>query len=197
MAWRRVLKKTYDWLIRLAGRPHAVWWLAAVSFAESSFLPLPPDPLLLAMALARPERAWRLAAICTAGSVLGGLLGYLIGYAAFDVIGQPLLRAFHYEAGFSRFQAMAVDYGFWLILAKGLTPIPFKIVTIGSGVLHYNLVLFVIASVITRGGRFFLVAGLLRYYGVRARDFIERRLAWVLTGGLAMAALGGLMLVYL
>ncbi len=192
-----MLNNLYNRMLRLAGRKDAVWWLAGVSFAESSFLPLPPDPLLLAMALARPERAWRLAAICTLASVAGGLLGYLIGYAAFDLIGRPLLRFFHYEAGFARFQAMAQDYGFWLILAKGLTPIPFKIVTIGSGVVHYNLALFVIASVITRGGRFFLIAGLLRYYGDSARVFIEKRLALVMTGGLAMLALGVALLVYL
>lgn len=187
----------YAWMLRLAGRRDAVWWLAGVSFAESSFLPLPPDPLLLAMALARPDRAWRLAGICTIASVAGGLLGYLIGYAAFDAIGQPLLRALHYEAGFQRFQLLSAKYGFWIILAKGLTPIPFKIVTIGSGVLHYNLGLFLLASVLTRGGRFFVVAALLRYYGESARDFIERRLALVLSGGLLLAALGVVMVVYL
>ena len=187
----------YDWMLRLAARPDAIWWLAGVSFAESSFLPLPPDPLLLAMALARPHRAWRLAWVCTLASVAGGLLGYLIGYAAFDMIGQPLLDAFHYEAGFLRFQQMINQYGFWIILAKGLTPIPFKIVTIGSGVMHYNLGLFLLASIITRGGRFLLIAAILRYFGDSAREFIERRLALVLSGGLAMLVLGVVILIYL
>ncbi len=184
-------------MMRLAVRPDAVWWLAGVSFAESSFLPLPPDPLLLAMSLAKPERAWWLATVCTVGSVAGGVLGYVIGYALFDVLAQPLLHAYGYEAGFARFTEMYAKYGLWVILLKGLTPIPFKIVTIASGAAKYNFAVFLLASFITRGGRFFLIAALLRRYGEGARDFVERRLALVLCGGLAMLVLGVVMLRYI
>lgn len=192
-----MLQALYNRLMGLAGRPGAAWWLAGVSFAESSFLPLPPDPLLLAMAMARPDRAWRLAAIATVASVAGGLLGYAIGYAAFDLIGRPLLHAFHYEEGFARFKSLIDRYGFWIIMAKGVTPIPFKVVAIGSGVLHYDLGLFVLASVITRGARFLLIAAVLRAFGQRAREFVERRLALLLSGGLLLAALGVAMVIYL
>jgi membrane protein YqaA with SNARE-associated domain len=174
-----MLHRAYSRVLALAIRPHAPWWLFGVAFAESSFFPVPPDALLLPMALARPERAWRLALICTIGSVLGGILGYYIGYALFDVVAQPLIRAYHYEAAFARFRETYAQWGLWVILIKGLTPIPFKIVTIASGAAKFNFAVFVAACVVTRGGRFFLVAGLLRVFGTKVRDFIERRLTLV------------------
>ena len=174
-----MLHKMYQSVLSLAARPRAAWWLAAISFAESSFFPIPPDALLVPMALARPDRAWRYAAICTMASVLGGILGYYLGYALFDVLATPLLRAYHYEAAFARFKDTYAEYGLWVILVKGLTPIPYKIVTIASGAASFNFPIFLAASVVTRGARFFLVATLLHFYGEQIRDFIERRLTLV------------------
>ena len=185
-----MLQRTYRGVLALAASPRAPWWLAAVAFAESSFFPIPPDALLIPMALARPHRAWRLAVICTLASVAGGALGYLIGYALFDQLAQPLLRAYHYEAAFARFQHTYAQWGLWVILVKGLTPIPYKIVTIASGAAHFDFALFMAASAVTRGLRFFLVAALIRRFGEPVRDFIERRLTLV-TSAVAAAIVGG------
>ena len=176
-----MLRRLYDRVIALSASRHAPWWLAAIAFAESSFFPIPPDALLIPMALARPDRAWRLALVCTIASVLGGILGYYIGYALFDVLATPLLRAYHYEAAFARFKDTYAEWGLWVILVKGLTPIPFKIVTIASGAASFNFPLFVAACIVTRGARFFLVATLLHFYGEHVRGFIERRLTLVTT----------------
>jgi len=176
-----MLQRLYQRVLALAASRHAPTWLAVISFAESSFFPIPPDALLVPMALARPERAWRLALICTVASVLGGILGYYIGYALFDVLATPLLRAYHYEAAFARFKDTYAEWGLWVILVKGLTPIPYKIVTIASGAASYNFPIFVAASIVTRGARFFLVATLLHFFGDKVRDFIERRLTLVTT----------------
>jgi membrane protein YqaA with SNARE-associated domain len=165
----------------LSSRPRAAGWLALIAFAEASCFPIPPDVLLIPMALARPRAAWRLAAICTLASVAGGALGYLIGYAFFDVIAMPLLRAYHYDAAFHAFQATFAKYGVAIILVKGLTPIPYKIVTIAAGAAKFNFSLFMLASLITRGGRFLLIATLLHFFGDRVRVFIERRLTLVTT----------------
>ncbi|MDA8249798.1 MAG: DedA family protein [Rhodospirillales bacterium] len=189
-----MIQRFYRGLLALAASPRAPWWLAAVAFAESSFFPVPPDALLIPMALARPHRAWRFAAICTAASVAGGALGYLIGYALFDRLAQPLLRAYHYEAAFAHFQATYAQWGLWVILVKGLTPIPYKIVTIASGAAHFNFAVFMAASAVTRGLRFFLVAALLRRYGPPVRDFIERRLTLVTTG-VAAGIVGGFLVL--
>jgi membrane protein YqaA with SNARE-associated domain len=174
-----MLRRAYDRILRLAGTPHAPWWLAAIAFAEASFFPIPPDVLLVPMVLARPRRAWILASICTLGSVAGGALGYLIGYALFDRVAAPLLALYHYDAAFAAFQDKYAQYGLWVILIKGLTPIPYKIVTIASGAAAFSFPLFMAASLVTRGARFFLVAGLLRFYGEPVRDFIEQRLTLV------------------
>lgn len=174
-----MLRTLYHRVLSLAASPRAPLWLAVISFAESSFFPIPPDALLVPMALARPDRAWRLALICTIASVLGGILGYYIGYALFDVLATPLLRAYHYEAAFARFKDTYAEWGLWVILVKGMTPIPYKIVTIASGAASFNFPLFVAASIVTRGARFFLVATLLHFYGEQVREFIERRLTLV------------------
>lgn len=176
-----MLRRLYDRVLALAASPRAPWWLAVVSFAESSFFPIPPDVLLVPMALSRPERAWRFATICTIASVLGGVLGYIIGYALFDVIARPLLAAYHYEAAFQRFKDTYAEWGLWVILVKGLTPIPYKIVTIASGAASFNFAVFLAASVVTRGARFFLLAGLLNKFGEPIREFIEKRLTLVTT----------------
>ena len=185
-----MLMRVYRRVLTLAASSHAAWWLAAVAFAESSFFPVPPDALLVPMVLARPQRAWRLAALCTAASVAGGALGYLIGYALFDQLARPLLHAYHYDDAFARFQAMYARWGLWVILVKGMTPIPYKIVTIASGAARFDFPLFMAASLATRGVRFFLVAALLRRFGPPVRDFIERRLTLV-TSAIAVGILGG------
>ena len=174
-----MLRRFYDRVLALAASPRAPWWLAAISFAESSFFPVPPDALLVPMVLARPERAYRLALICTLASVAGGVLGYVIGYALYDAVAGPLIRFYHYEAAAESFVQRFQEYGLWVILIKGLTPIPYKIVTIASGLAHFNFGVFLAASVLTRGARFFLVAALLRRYGSPVREFIERRLTLV------------------
>ncbi len=176
-----MLRRLYDRVLALSASRHAPWWLAIVSFAESSFFPVPPDALLVPMIIARPERAWRLAGLCTAASVLGGLLGYVIGYALYDTLAAPLIRFYHYEAAAQSFIERFNEWGLWVILIKGLTPIPYKIVTITSGLTHFNVAVFVAASIVTRGARFFLLAALLRRYGEPIRAWIERRLTLVTT----------------
>jgi membrane protein YqaA with SNARE-associated domain len=189
-----MLHRLYSRVLALAASPRAPWWLAVIAFAESSCFPIPPDILLIPMALARPERAWRLAAVCTIASVLGGALGYYIGYAVFDQLARPVIAFYGYGARFEAFQALYAQYGLWIILIKGLTPIPYKIVTIASGAAHFDFWLFMAASVVTRGARFFLVAALIRAFGVKVRDFIERRLTLV-TSAVAAGVIGGFLVL--
>jgi membrane protein YqaA with SNARE-associated domain len=185
-----MLRRLYDRVLALSASPQAPWWLAVIAFAESSFFPIPPDVLLIPMALARPQRAWLLALICTVASVTGGMLGYYIGYALFDIVATPLLHAYHYEAAFARFKDTYAEWGLWVILIKGLTPIPYKIVTIASGAAAFSFPVFVAASIATRGARFFIVATLLHYYGEPVRVFVERRLTLV-TSLVALGIVGG------
>ncbi len=189
-----MLDRLYQRVLALSASRHAPWWLALVSFAEASFFPVPPDVVLVPMALARPGLAWRYAAICTAASVVGGALGYLIGYALFDQLAAPLLHAYHYDAAFARFQETYAKWGLWVILVKGLTPIPYKIVTIASGAAKFDFAVFMAASVATRGARFFLVATLLHFYGDHVRVFIERRLMLV-TSAIAVGVVGGVVVL--
>jgi len=191
-----MIRRLYHKLLALAGTPRASLWLAVVAFAESSFFPVPPDALLIPMMLARPARAWRLAAICTAASVAGGALGYLIGVALFDQFAAPLLRAYGYGEAYARFQESFAAWGVWVILIKGLTPIPYKIVTIAAGAAHFNFAVFIAASLATRGARFFLLAALLRRFGPGVRDFIERRLTLVTTAA-AAGLVGGFLVLRL
>lgn len=189
-----MLRRLYDRVLALSASPRAPAWLALVSFAESSFFPVPPDALLIPMVLARPERAWRLAAVCTVASVLGGLLGYYIGYALYDQVALPLIRFYHYEAAADAFVARFNEWGLWVILIKGLTPIPYKIVTITSGLAHFNLGVFIAASVVTRGARFFLLAFLLRRFGPPIQAWIEQRLTLV-TSVAAASIVGGFLVL--
>ena len=170
-----MLRKLYDWVINLAASRHAPKALAAVSFAESSFFPIPPDVMLAPMVLARPERAFVYAAICTAASVIGGMFGYAIGVFLAPV-GHQILALFGHPEGQAEFQQWFARWGVWIILIKGLTPIPYKLVTITSGLARFDLVTFVWASVLTRGARFFLSAVLLKYFGPHIRAEVERRL---------------------
>jgi membrane protein YqaA with SNARE-associated domain len=185
-----MLRDVYHRTLALAGSPRAGWWLALVAFTEASCFPIPPDVLLIPMALARPQRAWRLAFICTVASVCGGALGYYIGYAVFNQLARPVIEFYGYGAKFAAFQAMYAEWGIWVILIKGLTPIPYKIVTIASGAAKFNFWVFMAASVVTRGARFFIVATLLHFWGERVKDFIERRLTLVTTG-VAVGIVGG------
>jgi len=194
--WERpaMLRRVYEWIIARAASPRAHWWLGLIAFAEASFFPLPPDTLLIPMALARPRAAWHLALICTICSVAGGALGYLIGDELFNQLATPILAAYHYQAVFATFQAKFATYGLALILIKGLTPIPYKIVTIAAGAARFNFPLFMLASLITRGGRFFIEAALLWRFGDRAEHFIEKHLTLV-TSAIAIALVGGFFLV--
>ena len=192
-----MLRSLYARAIALSASPLAPLWLGLIAFAEASFFPLPPDLLLVPMVIARPRHAWALAAICTAGSVAGGCLGYLIGAELLDRIAMPILRAYHAEAALGNFHTMYARWGMWVILVKGLTPIPYKLVTIASGAAHFNFGVFVAASFVSRGTRFFLEAALLRRYGDAARDFIERRLGLVTTAFLALLVAGVVALRFL
>src|SRR5258708_27398869 len=182
-----MLRRLYDWCIDAAGKPYAAWVLGAVSFVESSFFPVPPDIMLIPMALAKPDRAWRYAVICTLTSVAGGILGYLIGAVLYDSVGLWLVRLYGYGGKIEAVREAYAQYGHWIILLKGLTPIPYKIVTIASGFAGYNFGLFVFLSLLTLGARFFARAFLLKRYGPQARIMIEKRLGfWVTTGALIL-----------
>jgi membrane protein YqaA with SNARE-associated domain len=185
-----MIRALYDWVLRQAEKPYAECILFAMAVAEASVFPLPPDILLLPLAIARRDRAWRLAAICTAGSVLGGLIGYGIGAAAMATLGQWVVTTYHLQNAFQNFHDQFNKWGVWVILAKGLTPIPFKLVTIASGVAGLNLGMFVLACIITRGMRFFLIAALVRKFGEPIRTFIEKYLTWVALGVLAAVVAG-------
>jgi len=171
-----MLRRLYDWCIDAAGKPHAAWILGAVSFAESSFFPVPPDAMLIPMALARPDRAFYFATVCTVASVAGGVLGYFIGAELYATVGHWLIGLYGYGDKVEAFREAYAHYGAWIILLKGLTPIPYKIVTITSGFAGFDIWLFIVLSVVTRGVRFFLLAVLLNRYGDRARHIIEKRL---------------------
>jgi membrane protein YqaA with SNARE-associated domain len=172
-----MLKRIYDWCVQAADKPYALWILAAVAFAESSFFPIPPDVMLAPMSLAQPKRAWLFAAVCTAASVLGGILGYTIGALLYDSVGHWLIDLYGLGGKVEAFRASYAQWGAVIILAKGLTPIPYKLVTITSGFAGYNIWLFVLFSIITRGGRFFIAALVLNRYGDWIRARIEQHLA--------------------
>ena len=185
-----MFRRLYDWVIALAGHRHAVPAMGAVSFLESSFFPIPPDVMLVPMVLANRAKAFRIALVCTVMSVLGGLLGYAIGYYLFETLGAWVVRVYGLQSAQESFQAGFDRYGTWIILIKGLTPIPYKLVTIASGAAHFDLFTFVWASIVTRGVRFFLISALLWKFGEPVRAFIEKHLT-VLTWGFLIALIGG------
>lgn len=191
-----MFRKLYDWVLRMAGHRHAVRYMGAVSFAESSFFPIPPDVMVVPMVLARRDQAYWIATVCTVTSVLGGVLGYAIGYFLYDSLGQLLIRLYGMQEGIEEFRHWFATYGAAIVLLKGFTPIPFKLVTIASGFAAFNFPLFVLCAVITRGARFFLLAWALKRWGEPVQAFIEKRLtlvSWlfliVLIGGFALVAL--------
>ena len=185
-----MLRRLYERTMEIAAGLNAVAALLIVSFVESSFFPIPPDVLLIPMILARPREAWRLAALCTLASVAGGMLGYAIGYFLFDAIGRPVLEFYQAMGSYDALKAGFAEWGVWIIIIKGMTPIPYKLITIASGVAQFDFALFVFASIVSRSIRFFLVAALLWYFGDVARQFIERRLTLVTTV-FAVALVGG------
>jgi len=173
---RKALERLYAWTLSLARHRHAGGALAGVSFIESSLFPIPPDVVLIPMCMARRDRAFFYAAICTVASVAGGLLGYAIGYFLFETVGQAILDFYGYTERFEAFTAQYNAYGAWIVFGAGLTPFPYKVITIASGVSQLDLLVFMVASTIGRGARFFLVAALLWKFGRPVQDFIERRL---------------------
>jgi membrane protein YqaA with SNARE-associated domain len=184
-----MLRRIYDWCIDAAHKPYALWIMGAVAFAESSFFPIPPDVMLIPMSLARPQRAWLYALVCTATSVLGGIVGYAIGALLYDSLGHWLITLYGLSDKIDAFRASYAHWGALIIIGKGLTPIPYKLVTIASGFAGYNVGLFILCSIIARGGRFFIVAILLNRYGDTIRAEIEKRLGlWVALGAAVLVA---------
>ena len=174
-----MIRRLYDWTIRLAAHPRALWALAFIAFIESSVFPIPPDALLIPMILARPHKAWLYAGAATVFSVLGGLLGYVIGAFAFEQLGKPILEALNKSDAATEFSLRFNDLGFWTVLTAGITPFPFKVITIMSGATHMPLNVFVPTAIVARGLRFFVVAALLRVFGEPIRSFIENSFGWV------------------
>jgi membrane protein YqaA with SNARE-associated domain len=185
-----MFKKLYDWTISLAESRHATWALAGIAFAESSFFPLPPDLILLPMSLAKPKKAWFYAAVCTAASVLGGALGYAIGALLYDSIGHWIINFYGYAAKEDSLRAFYAQWGWAFILVKGLTPIPYKLVTIVSGYLAYPFALFMLLSLVTRGVRFFIVAAAMNQFGDFFRLQLEKHFAAFIVG-LLVIVVGG------
>ncbi|TVP95605.1 MAG: DedA family protein [Roseinatronobacter sp.] len=189
-----MLRSLYDWTLSLARHPNALWALAVVAFIESSVFPIPPDVLMIAMIVARPSRAFVIAGVATAASVIGGLAGYWIGYGAFETLGRPVLEFYGKDAYFAEFQARYNEWGAWAVLIAGVTPFPYKVITILSGATALSLPVFLLASIVARGVRFFIVAALLWKFGAPIRDFIERRLGLVFSVFMGLL-LGGFVLV--
>ena len=176
-----MLRPLYDWTMRLAAHRHATRALAVVSFVESSIFPIPPDVMLIPMVLADRRRAWWIATVCTIASVLGGLAGYAIGYFLWELIGEPIMIFYGYAEKFLSFQDRYNEYGGWIVFIAGVTPFPYKVITIASGVTQLSLPVFMACSVVARGLRFFVVAGLLYWFGPPIKEFIERRLGLMFT----------------
>jgi membrane protein YqaA with SNARE-associated domain len=192
-----VIRKLYDWTMCQAASRRALRALGIVAFLESSIFPIPPDALIVPMVLARPDEAWRIAAVATLASVAGGLAGYAIGYFLIETVGQWIIDLYGLAEQVTAYQAAYNEWGLWIILIKGLTPIPYKLVTIASGMAHFDLLVFTLASIVTRGARFYLVAALLRWYGPPIRDFIEARLTLVTSTFAVLIVLGFLSIRYL
>jgi membrane protein YqaA with SNARE-associated domain len=185
-----MMKRIYDWTMRMAGHeraPHALFW---VSFVESSIFPIPPDVMLIPMVLAERLKAWWYATIATVGSVIGGVAGYAIGFFLFELVGQPILRLYGYASGFQEFSEQFNTWGVWILIIKGMTPFPYKVLTILAGATQMDILAFIAASIVARAMRFYLVAALLFWFGAPIREFIERRLS-LITTVFAVLLIGG------
>jgi membrane protein YqaA with SNARE-associated domain len=189
-----MLRRLYDWIVSYAAHPKAVWVLAIISFAESSFFPIPPLPLLIPMCLAKPERSWYYANVCAIASALGGIIGYAIGYMLWDTFGSWLIDIYGMEEQAQHLRAQAHDYWFWVLVTKGLTPIPFKLVTIMSGFIKYNFWLFMLGSIVARFSFFYIFALMLFFYGERIRHYMDKHLA-IAAFTLLFFLVGGFVLV--
>jgi membrane protein YqaA with SNARE-associated domain len=192
-----MLRRLYDWCVAAAGKPYATWLLGIVSFVESSVFPVPPDAILIPMGLARPDRAFYYATVCTITSVAGGVLGYVIGAALYDTVGQWLIALYGYGDKVEAFREAYREWGAFIIVLKGMTPIPYKIVTITSGLAGYPIIPFILLSIVSRGMRFYLVAFLIYRFGDRARKILEERLElWAALAAILVVA-GIIVAVYL
>ncbi len=176
MSFKNLTRSIYDHTLNLAAKQNALTWLFIISFIESSFFPIPPDIMIIPMVLATPKDAYRIAGIATIASVLGGYFGYFIGVYGFELIARPLLEFYGYMAQFSKFENYYHEYGAWIVFGAGITPFPYKIITIASGVVQLDLLVFTIASIIARGMRFYLIAWLLKRFGDPMKVFIEKNL---------------------
>jgi membrane protein YqaA with SNARE-associated domain len=187
-------RRLYQWMMRMAVHPNAPHALFGIAFVESSIFPIPPDVMLVPMILAERSRAWTYASICLVGSVLGGLAGYAIGYYLFAYVGEPILNLYGLSQRYAEARALLADWGPWILIAKGWTPFPYKVLTIAAGVFKMALVPFVLASIVARAMRFYLVAALLYWFGDPIRTFVERRLALVTTAFVVLLV-GGLVAI--
>lgn len=175
----QLLHQMYDLMLKLSAHTNAMFFLFLVAFAESSFFPIPPDVMIIPMVLATPNKAWRIAGLATLASVLGGYFGYVIGAFCFDWIAKPILEMYNALEQFQEFEDYYHKFGAWIVFGAGLTPFPYKIITIASGVVHLDLFVFTVASILARGMRFFFVAWLLKKYGEPMKVFIEKNLGWL------------------
>lgn len=176
MAFKDLTRRIYDHTLNLASRKNALTWLFVISFIESSFFPIPPDIMIIPMVLATPKEAYKIAGVATVASVLGGYFGYFIGVYGFELIARPRLEFYGYMKQFGEFENYYHEYGAWIVFGAGITPFPYKIITIASGVVRLDLVVFTIASVIARGMRFYFIAWLLKRFGDPMKVFIEKNL---------------------
>ncbi|MGV6813266.1 MAG: YqaA family protein [Brevirhabdus sp.] len=192
-----MIRRLYDWTLSLAASRNALWALACVAFVESSVFPIPPDVLMIPMILAAPSRAWLIAGVALVASVLGGLAGYFIGASLFETLGRPVLEFYGKTDAADTFAQRFNDYGAWAVLVAGVTPFPFKVITIMSGWTGLSLPVFILSSIIARALRFFVVAALLWKFGSPIRDFIERRLGLVFTAFVVILLAGFYMVKFL
>ncbi len=192
-----MIRRLYDWMLTLAQHPAALWWLAIIAFAESSFFPIPPDIMLIPMVLAVRQKAWLIAGVCTVASVFGGLAGYGLGLFFFDIFGQALIDFYGYGDQFDRFGVLFDEMGFMAVIVFGITVLPFKVITITAGFMELNVVQFTIAAIVARAIRFFLVAGLLWKFGDPIRVFIEKYLEWLALAAVILLVGGFVAIKYL
>ena len=186
----RFLHLLYDWTMQLANNPRAIWLLGFVSFIEAIFFPIPPDVLLIPMILANIKRAWLYAFVTTITSVVGGLVGYAIGYLAYEQIAEPLLLSLGKQAAMNLFSISINENGFLIVLTAGISPIPFKVVSVMSGFTQMPVFVFLLSALLGRATRFFVVATLLKYYGEAIKSFIETYLGWLFLFFIALIVLG-------
>jgi len=192
-----VLRRLYDWTMNFAANHNAMWVLFLIAFVESSIFPIPPDILVIPMILANREKAWKVAGVCTVASVLGGMAGYGIGYFLYESVGKPILDMYGKADKFAEFKDLYNAWGAWVVGMAGMTPFPYKVITIASGVTRLDFPTFILASVLSRGARFFIEALLLWYFGDPIRDFVERYLGWLVMGGFIVLFGGFVLLKFL